>query len=144
MSELSVVVEPDGEETATLCECCGRAMFDGCGILRSGEDDLADYWYRWSDGHEQRCYLAVSACDSNCCPVGGLAVLSAHGDGQGISYSVLGPGDSPWPSHPTFGPVLTREQVLSGDIVPNVFALVDAIAANEPRLASRILSADWA
>lgn len=141
MPDLPVVVEQDGEETTTLCECCGRPMFDGCGILRSGGNDLADYWYRWSDGHEQRFYLAISACDSNCFPVGGLAVFSAHGDGQGISYSVLGPEQSPWPSHPTFGPVLTREQVLSGSIVPDVFALVDAIAANESRLASRILNA---
>lgn len=57
-----------------------------------------------------------------------------------LIYSVLEPDKSPWPASQTFGPVLTREQALSGEVVPNLFALVDAIAANEHRLSSRILS----
>lgn len=140
MTELTVTAEPEGTEDTALCECCGRAMHDGYGVLRSGTDDLADYWYRWSDGHESRFHLAISACDSDGNPRGGLAVLSARLEGENLVYTVLEPQESPWPGSPVFGPVLTREQALSGAIVPGLFALVDAIVAKEERLSSRILA----
>ena len=144
MADIFVTADSEGAETTTLCTCCGRAMYAGYGVLRSGQDDLADYWYQWSDGHEQRFCLAVSACDSNSCPVGGIAVVSACREGDGLVYTVLEPDQSPWPDSPTFGPILTREQTLSGQITPNLFALVDAIVANESRLSSRVLAINGA
>src|SRR5688572_23044197 len=130
MTDIPVTAESEGTESTTLCECCGRAIYEGYGVLRSGQDDLADYWYRWSEGHEQRFCLAISACDSNSSPVGGLAVVSARREGDSLVYTVLEPDQSPWPDSPTFGPVLTREQALSGQVTPNLFGLVDAIVAN--------------
>jgi hypothetical protein len=37
------------------------------------------------------------------------------------------------------GKVLTRKQLLEDGVIPNLFGLLDAIVANEPRISSRIL-----
>lgn len=144
MSDDRVSAAPEGVENTSACSCCGRAVFEGSGVLSAASGDLADYWYRWTDGHESRFALAISACDADGYPCGGIAVVACRREGGSMVYSVLEPDKSPWPASQTFGPVLTREQALSGEVVPNLFALVDAIAANEPRLSSRILGTNEA
>jgi hypothetical protein len=128
-------------EVTRKCDCCGRPIYLGCGELTSGGRALADYWYQWAEGHEARFYLAVSPRDSsgNCVEDAGVSVLSARIDAADLVYSVIEPEQSPWSDFGAFGKVLPRDEVLNSSDSNSLFLFVDAIAANEPRLAARIL-----
>jgi hypothetical protein len=139
MTTIDVTTKPDGDEAVEACRCCGRPIYEGRGVLESTGGDLADYWYRWSEGHEARFLLAISPCSDLGEPRGGVAVVSGRIDRDNIVYSVVEPVDSPWAGTKLFGPILSREDALNGSLVPDLFQLVDAIAANEQRLSARIL-----
>ena len=140
MATEGVSAIPDGEEQTASCSCCGRPVYEGCGELQSEATLLADYWYRWSEGHEGRFTLAVSSYDDRGERAGGVAVVSGHVTDTDIIYSVLDPEDSPWADFGDFGQVLTRSEALHGPTNNNLFSVVDAVVANESRISSRILA----
>jgi len=138
----SVRVIPDGEEHESACSCCGRPIYSGYGELHTDTAALADYWYRWAEGHEGRFTLAVAIRDESGEPVedGGVFVISGRVDPESIVYSVLEPDDSPFGDFGAYGRVIDRETALANAGATNLFNLVDAISENERRLSSRILS----
>jgi hypothetical protein len=69
-----------------------------------------------------------------------VLVVVASLNAEQITYTVLDPDNSPWSAFGSFGGPLTRSEALSEDNRGPLFALVDAIAANETRISSRILS----
>jgi hypothetical protein len=140
MRETTVWTETDGTETSAICSDCGRLTFDGAGILTSEEGDLADYFYSWTEGHERRFMLAISPCARDGSPIGAVAVVAANVDEENVVYTVLEPSESPWDGNIVLGPILGRQQILVDNLIPEIFALVDAIVANERRLSSRILT----
>jgi len=130
------------DEARSSCDCCGRPVHSGAGDLLIDGRPVADYWYRWPDGHEGRFDLAI-------CPRGasgehvegmGVAVLSARIDAGNIIYSVLEPAAAPWSDFGAYGAMLSRAEALSTNWDPGLFDLVDAVAAKEPRLVVRILA----
>lgn len=136
MTETVVWAVPDGEEQTSACPCCGRPIYEGEGCLTSEDGDLADYGYRWAEGHGARFTLGIAPIDEQGARYGGLAVITCRSDGESLIYTILEPEDSPWGDTEAFGPVLTREQVKS---LPNIFSFVDAISASESRISTRIL-----
>ena len=141
MPDISVTAVPLGEETSESCRCCGRPIYAGAGDLTSEEGPLATYWYRWSEGHHGRFVLAVGRTDEGGQPVPGVLVVQAGIADGNITYGVLHPDDSPWESLSAFGRPLTRDEAFSAADRTWWFRLVDAIAANESRISSRILQA---
>ena len=113
-------------------------MYEGEGVLESEGQELAHYGYRWAEGHESRFTLGICALDQQGANVAGLAVVSGRSDGEQLIYAVLEPEQAPWGDSEALGKVLTRKQLLEEGLVPNLFGLVDTIAANEPRISSRI------
>ena len=111
-------------------------MYEGCGELQSHDSVIADYWYRWSEGHEGRFTLAVGLY-AHGERLGQVAVLSSRITDGNIIYTVLEPTASPWTDFGPFGSVVPREQALA---LPNLFNVVDAIAANESRISTRVLA----
>lgn len=143
MTELpavSVTAVPSGEEATDRCPCCQRPIYEGAGDLQSEAGTIAVYWYRWPEGHEGRFTLAVGRVSAQGDPMSGVLVVVAAVDAERITYTVLGPEDSPWSAFGSFGGPLTRSEALSEDNRNTLFALVDAIAANERRISNRILS----
>ena len=139
MEDMSISTAVITEEEASSCHCCGRAVYEGEGVLESETLELAHYGYRWAEGHESRFTLGICALDQQGANVAGLAVVSGRSDGEKLIYTVLEPEQAPWGDSEALGKVLTRKQLLEDDLVPNLFDLVDAIVANEPRISSRIL-----
>ena len=137
-----VATVPFGEENHSSCDCCGRPMHTGAGELLFHELAIADYWYRWMDGHDGRFYVAVCPRGPDGEPVAGngVAVLSAYQDRENLIYSVVGPADAPWSHFGAYGLVLSRGEALTSNWEPGLFELVDAVAAKEARLAARILN----
>jgi hypothetical protein len=131
--------EAFGEETESTCACCGRPVYEGQGVLASESAELAEYGYRWADGHESRYTLGICPLDEAGNLHIGLAVISARSDGESLIYTVLDPEDSPWGDSEEMGAVLSRKQLLEERVIPKLFELVDAIASREPRIYSRII-----
>jgi hypothetical protein len=140
LSEISVTAVPFGDETTEPCPCCQRPVHEGAGDLQSRARTIAVYWYRWPEGHEGRFTLAVGRISARGDPIPGVLVVLASVGAEQITYTVLDPEDSPWSEFGSFGCALTRSEALSEDNRNTLFALVDAIAANERRISSRILS----
>jgi hypothetical protein len=138
MPEALVQAVLECEEYETKCSCCGRPIYWGYGWLESSSKSLAAYWYQWSEGHQGRFYLAIARFDEKEYLVPGVVCISAEVGTEKISYSILEPRDAPWNEFGKFGVAVDRVQVLQDR--ENIFALVDAIAANESRISSRILA----
>jgi hypothetical protein len=129
-----------GDETESECPCCGRKIYEGEGLLLVSEREIAHYGYRWTCGNEARFKLGVCALNSAGDPVAGLVVLSAFSTGESLIYKVIEPPESPWGDTEILGKVLTRRAVLEDKVVPEIFELVDVIAAKEPRIYERVLA----
>jgi len=145
MSKINVTAVPDGDEHTQACSCCGRAIYQGGGDLRSGNLGLADYWYRWSEGHQGRFHLAIHVRGQGGEPIenGGVVVIAGRIDSENIVYFVAEPADSPWQDFGAYGSVISREKALEQAESNGLFDIVDAVAANETRLSSRILQNSW-
>lgn len=139
MEGMSVSTTVITEEAASSCDCCGRRVYEGEGVLTSETLELAHYGYRWAEGHESRFTVGICALDRQGANVAGLAVVSGRSDGEKLIYIVVEPEQAPWGDSEALGKVLTRKQLLEDGLIPNLFDLVDAIVANEPRIYSRIL-----
>ena len=140
-SKISVTAVPSGDETADHCPCCQRPIYEGAGELQSEAGTIAVLWYRWPEGHQGRFTLAVGRISVHGDPIPGVLVVVASVDAEQITYTALDPEDSPWSGFGSFGDPLTRSEALSEENRSTLFALVDAIAANERRISGRILSA---
>lgn len=103
----------------------------------SASRSLAAFWYQWSEGHEVRFNLAVARFNDEEFLVPGVVCVAARIEGDALAYSILERDECSWSDFGKFGEIATREEVLLDR--KNVFGLVDAIAANERRISSRIL-----
>lgn len=137
MSSVSVLATPEGIEFETRCSCCGRPIYWGQGWLESSKATLAAYWYQWSEGHQGRFMLAVARFDSKEVLIPGVVSVSACIEADAIQYSVLEPSEAHWPDLSRFGPLLDRQEALQHK--SEIFALIDAVTANDRRLSTRIL-----
>lgn len=140
MEEVSITTAAVTDEEVSSCPCCGRPVYEGEGVLESESRELAHYGYRWAEGHESRFTLGICALDHEGENLAGLAVVSARSDGKKLIYTVLEPEQALWGDSETLGKVLTRRQLLEEGLIPDLFGLVDAIVANEPRISSRIIA----
>jgi hypothetical protein len=138
MEDAPVTVEPEGEEFATSCACCGRPIYWGHGWLMSENHSLAAFWYQWSEGHQGRFSLAIARFDDQEVLVPGVVCVQAQIEDQALKYSVLEPSTVPWSTFGAFGAI--AERAVGMEDKERVFSLVDAIAANEGRLSTRILA----
>jgi len=132
--------EAVGDETQEACPCCSRPVFEGEGVLMSERGELAAYAYRWPEGHEGRFSVALSPIDAQGDFYAGLATLTCRNDGEQLIYVVLEPDASPWGDSKVMGKVLSRQELLHDGVIPDLFALVDAITAGEERISSRIMA----
>jgi hypothetical protein len=137
MPTISVSVAPEGDEDESACSCCGRPIYWGFGWLESEGRSLAAYWYQWSEGHEARFRLAIARFDERENLVPGVACVGGHIENEAICYSILEANESPWADFGRFGAASPRSAALEDK--QHIFELVDAIAANEKRISSRIL-----
>ena len=139
METTNIWIEESTPEAESSCPCCSRPVYEGKGILGCDEGELAIYGYRWSEGHESRFSLGVVGVELTGEIKPGMAVVSCRSDGESLIYEVLGPESAPWSSTDSLGPILTRQDVLEHNVIPNLFLFVDAITANDSRLYKRIL-----
>lgn len=128
-------VVPDGEEKVGACTCCARPMYSGCGGIVVDGEEIAGYWYRWSEGHEGRFVIAIAWEENE----GYVATAWGDATSEGISYGIQEIADSPWGEMSDYGRHLSRPELLESiGLRTTFFELVDILAANEPNLSLRI------
>jgi hypothetical protein len=138
LTKVDVRVVPAGSESTGACTCCGRPIYSGHGDLLAAQGPVASFWYRWSEGHDGRFVLGIGRYDAEGLEVPGIVVVQARLVEENIEYSIVAPDDSPWNSLGRFGGPLSREAVIEQGFQIELFHIVDAIAANEPRISSRM------
>lgn len=132
----------NGDERVAECSCCNRPVYKGLGELQSSEALLAEYAYRWPEGHEGKFTLAIRIYDKEGNPAKGVAVLRGWKENGGVAFSVLDPEDSPWQDFGTAGPVLRREQVLLPSFKTRLFEFADEIVRDDDRLSRRLAACE--
>lgn len=139
MNTVQVTAMPEGDEFETQCGCCGRPIYWGHGWLESTGKALASYWYQWSEGHLGKFYLAVARFEANENLIPGVSSVVGQITDEAIQYSIVNSLQANWGDMvKSFGPLLNREDSLINKT--SIFELTDAIAANDPRISSRILA----
>jgi len=128
---------PDDEEVMKSCPCCGKPVFSACGGLQIDGEEIAGYWYRWSEGHEGRFEIALAWGDEE----GYVATAWGRASLEGIQYGINEVADSPWGDMSDYGRHLGRAELLILDAAKaRFFEFADLIAAHEPNLSKRIKS----
>jgi hypothetical protein len=102
--------------------------YSGAGTLTTSSLAVADYWYRWSEGHQGRFTLAIAFRNDFGEEVedGGVVVVSGRVDPHDIVYVVLTPEESPWSDFGAFGKVTERDEALARAETTRLFEFVDA------------------
>jgi len=131
-------VVKNGEETSDNCSCCNALIYKGLGELQSNNKIIAEYAYRWPQGHKELFSLAIHFYDDNEKPIHGVIAIRGWIENEGINYGVLEPEDSPWGDVGKSGPILTREDSFSLIGKKKVFDIASSIVTNESRINNRI------
>lgn len=126
---------PDDKEVIRTCPCCGMSVFSACGGIVIDGEEVAGYWYRWSEGHEGRFEIALAWVNDEAY----VATAWGHTSVEGIQYGVNEVDDSPWGDMSEYGTHLGRQSLLN---LPaergKFFELADTLAVHEPNLSKRI------
>ena len=136
---VSLEVEPVKLRTSDVCECCGRISREFTGFVHEGEATLAGYVLQWTVGHfpdvAANLDLVVGMWGEEAGPDQRRAIclevrlrdgrpdlLVIDAAGRSISQNIL------------VGGSLSRAEVIGTPIADQVFAIADAIFAQDPRL----------
>ena len=82
--------------------------------------------------------MAIARFDEQEQLVPGVVCVSASINDGEIQYSICDAADAPWKNLGSFGSIIDRDDALEDQ--GRIFALVDAIEANESAIASRIVA----
>jgi hypothetical protein len=135
-----ITIEPTGTNDTGVCDCCGNSSRCVWGWARADKRCLAAYFIHWTPGHvpdqgahidlilgewgeaatsERRIALTIAYRLSDTGP--SMMVIDA--DGRDISQSSL------------VGKALRRYEVIGTPLAQEAFAIVDAVLAQDRRIA---------
>lgn len=110
-------------------------MFSACGGIVINGEEVAGYWYRWSEGHEGRFEIGIAWADSEAY----VATAWGHTSAEGIQYGINEVKDSPWGDMSEYGMHMGRQNLLGLKTErERFFELADLLAVHETNLSRRI------
>jgi hypothetical protein len=133
-----VRIEPLGSADTGRCPCCGRVSRKIWGIWQHDADLRGSYFVHWTIGHvfEKGAHIDVVFAR-------GDGASAADFDAVSLEYRVLdsGPGlmvvdaqEGAFSMSPYIGRTLSRSDVIGGRLATTVFAICDAVLAEDRRL----------
>jgi hypothetical protein len=133
-------IEPTGSADFGPCECCGNNSRRVWGLVRTAEAALAAYFVQWTlsrvRDHRANFDLIIGRWgDGASARDRVLVALEYRVQQSGPSFMVIDAGDREAASSELVGRALTRKQVIGKPIAKKAFAIVDAILAQDPRVA---------
>jgi hypothetical protein len=139
----SLEIEPGGSNDYGPCECCGNMSRRVWGLVSSPSGPVAAYFVHWTltrvADHGANFDLIIgkwgdgaSAADRD------VVSLAYRLDDTGPSFMVIDAADRPVATGGLADRVLRRSQVIGRPIAEQAFAIVDAILAQDDRLAEEL------
>lgn len=134
---MDLVIEPDGAAVHGACSHCGRETRSVWGYVSRDGAAHAVYFIRWTDGHlDDGAQLAVSVGrwgDGTSGVDRRTVGLECRMGDDRPAYMVIDAASTMWADRELLGEMLARAAVLSDPIRDQVFAIADAVAAEDPR-----------
>jgi hypothetical protein len=136
VARIMVSIEPDGEAVHGSCPDCGKDTRSVWGYISNDAGARAVYFIRWTDGHVER---------------GAQLIVSIGGWGEGtnpsdrvvfglegrvdpsLAFMVVDAAELPWSDQEHLGAKLTRADALAHPFAAEVFGILDALVARDPR-----------
>jgi hypothetical protein len=133
-------VEPTGANDTGPCECCGNNSRCVWGFVHTPEASLASYFVHWTlsrvADHGANFDLIIGRWgDGTSARDRVLVALAYRLLESGPGFMVIDAADRPAASSELVGRVLTRAEVLGQPVAKQAFAIVDAVLAQDARVA---------
>jgi hypothetical protein len=136
-------VEPGSETLLPNCPCCGGSTRVVRGVVYAEDAPRAAYLVRWAPGRpEHDADIAVS--------IGGWGEGESAADRRlvalkhrvlegGPAFMVVDGQGTPWTGDAVLGRPLSRKEALASPLSKEAFAVVDAVGAEDERVAKWVL-----
>ena len=133
-------VEPDGAGDNGLCDCCGHMSRCVWGFIRSPTEVVAAYFVHWTLGrvveHGANFDLIIGRWGPGAEAVDrSLVALAYRLMEGGPAFMVIEAADRPAAGNALVGRSLRRSEVIGRPVATQAFSLVDAILAQDDRIA---------
>jgi len=134
-----IKIEPTGSNDTGVCDCCGRSSRRVWGHAYADDRAVASYSVHWTLGHvpEQGANIDLiigewgGATAEHRCAVALAYRLMEDGPGM----MVIDASTRPTARSSLTGRALNREEVIGTPLAQNVFAIADAVLAQDHRVA---------
>jgi len=130
-------IEPDGAATHGACADCGHSTRSVWGYVSDKAGARAAYFIRWTDGHLERgaqLMVSIGAWGADESPANRTAFgLECRVGTTGPAFMLVDAEPLPWGAEEFLGAKLARTAALSHPLKPEVFEIVDALVAHDPR-----------
>lgn len=133
MDEYDISVGED--QTSSMCHCCGKKSSVGHGFVHKNGDAYAIYGAGWCTLHSQPMVSFAVAIgdwhDDGARKEGTVCFgIEAFDDGDNVSFRVIDPEQSPWPSSDLMGTMISRRESLIHPLIREAFSIVENILHN--------------
>jgi hypothetical protein len=136
MADTPLIVATPWSESGGTCDCCGRTSKTIWGDLATDGSALAVYYVSWTVAapeHEPKIDLIVGAWGNGTDPQNRILVsLLFRPAPDGGSFMVVDASDTSYRN--LCGRAMRRAEVVGTPLGQEVFALVDALWASDPRM----------
>lgn len=135
MSDI-LTIEPDGEGAHGPCPDCGHNTRSVWGYVSNEVGARAAYFIRWTDGHRERgaqLIVSIGGWGEGTLPSDRIAFGIECRVDTGPSFMLVNADELPWGDEEFLGAKLTRAGALSHPLKPEVFDILDALVAQDPR-----------
>jgi hypothetical protein len=142
----SFTIEPTGQKDAGPCKCCGNISRCVWGFVHGSEGAVAAYFVHWTVGrvsdHWPNFDLIIgrwgegATAEDRC-----MVALEYRMLDNGPAFKIIDPEDRPSATSELVGRALPRAEVVGKPIAAKAFAIVDAVLAQEDRIAELLVKA---
>jgi hypothetical protein len=135
-----LAVEPTGAKNSGPCPCCGHDTRRVWGLVRTRRSARAAYFVQWAPGlvpeHGANIDLIIGKWGERATAADRVLVaLEFRRLGTGPAVMVIDAGDRPAVSSDLVGRALQRAEVIGRPVAERAFAIVDAVLAQDKRVA---------
>jgi hypothetical protein len=135
---MRLTILPEGQARFGPCHCCGRYTERVWGFLERSEETLAAYYVEWTPGHEDKAAnfdLIVGRWGEGAEASHRRSVaLEFRQLENGPAFKVIDAATRSYAASTLTGSAMSRDEVLEGDMRELVFALVDTVYLDDPRI----------
>jgi hypothetical protein len=133
-------VEATGEKDLGVCECCGNSSRRVWGLVHAPEATLASYFVHWTLGrvpdHGANFDLIIGKWGDGATAADRVLVALAYRLTEtGPQFMVIDAAGRPAAESELVGRALLRSEVIHQPVAQQAFAVVDAVLAQDQRVA---------